>query len=473
MKKIGLLSLLVALVGSVFLYSSAHGETRDELQAMVLYEPGTTGYLDAFQDLKQSLIANMTVTSTPLSEWNHVNLSLYRVVYPDPSLLQDANRAEIVEKLMAYVKNGGFLYVEDAVREAFPAEFLGAREFRPVPGAPTAMEFPEVRLNLRGLQGVVKDFHDPPKKPLGAGMIPTTAETLAKSNGLSLFTVNRVGEGSVFFAASGKYLLRNEFAAYAALESTGFVVKKVLGTYGRPALAYHKKEGKQSIPYQEQMTPVSKPDLASARHDLPIRVFSPEPGGTEMEKTAKFVDKFCTDNDYNFMTEEQMSRTFHTVLGSHVELVPDTSSDARIYTLEVTPPEDSKWLGDYLKVLGVQVQLGERYANEGVTTDADIYMRRSNSIYFGVWQKATFTIGLPKHPLDPPHLVRANMPVEVKQSGQLVTLDWKSKGLQQVKFFAPNGLQVNSKGWKVRQDGGRVYILTRSGDPTVLQMRYL
>ncbi|KEO81519.1 hypothetical protein [Tumebacillus flagellatus] len=654
-KKLLLITLVCSLVASVCLYSSVYGEERDELRALVLYETGTTGYQDALQNWKQSLIANLTVTSAPFSELERVPLSTYRLVYVDPTLLQDPDRARIADQLKTFVQHGGFLFVEDAVHEAFAPDFLGAKEFRALSAPPHSLDFPQVRQNLRGLQSVVKDYRElldalpdaslsctgagpsVAKNQCGTGLVPSTAETLASAQDLSLFTVNRVGEGAVFFAnallptrangsgflAAGNYLLQNEFAAYAALEYTGFVVKKVLGTYGRPAMAMqtpiqrtsdvkngtmdrlldlaiqhdeipsfslartmesvnlaeyrmdppidspafperdklkrtlqnmqnagldiqarlftppaspadtqrelslHRRafaayglpwkhiganqqtplppdptqilslevqsgiawnsgirperqtawnvpffwtKGDETLPLLV-FNPISNPDPSLARHDLPLSLRLPS-NLSDAEKTVLSADRFRRGHDYNFMTEEQMFRTFRTVLGSRVELVPDTSSDARVYTLTVTPPADSKGLGDDLKVLGVHVLLGERYANEGVSTDADIYTRRGNSIYFGVWQKAAFTIGLPKRPTDPPHLLRANLPVTVRQNGLRVTVEVKSKGLQQLKFWAPSGLQVETPGWSVRHDGAEAWVLTRYGGPTDLQITY-
>ncbi|PWK09647.1 FG-GAP repeat domain-containing protein [Tumebacillus permanentifrigoris] len=1039
-RKFLILTLILTLVGSVTVYSTVHSEVA-QLQAMVLYEQGTTGYLDAYQDLKQSLVANLQTESVTMQEVARKDLSHYRVIYVDPSILQDSKRGAVVNQLTEYVRAGGCLFIEDGVREAFPAELLGAREFREVQSLPLELEFPVVRQNLRGMQAVVQDFHEQWKgfrdvvqgKPTaqqskvesdafrtssanggagstskavaaagyGFGMVPSTAEPLVNSQGLALFTVNRVGAGSVFFAnallpnhrygagfdlqgkpyfnftvATANFLLRNEFAAYAAKEQDGLVVKKVLGTYGRPAVAfqnhfevasavrdgamekylelvkkyeeipsyslarslyewahwtesviYHLNTGTGSapkyigeeadsqyasgrhplveskyltlnplpeqrylaeavdlpnraypsvadvngdqvpdlvagsadgavyvfqgrsaqVPWQlmksvklqttagrdisagRDAAPVlcdlnkdgqvdlivgnaegevvaylnagnmkfssprvlipqsaglreaapdigdvdhdgaadlvvgdaegrvllfkaiadtgsegaisrptgasakgqanavgaasqpdarvwvrfskgipiagdvgkfaaprlvdfdgdgqldlvvgndygylqkfrhtstgwvdagyvegetynpfgnkrlwsghnavpcyadlngdGKPDLivgqvehgmatpidspafpyrnelkrsltamqeagieiqphlffhnfksaeqerteidlhrrafamyslpwdhvganqhtwrinqldpaqtlfsqqaggiawnsgfkpanhpvtpsegreyawsvpfflaqgeqtqpmllfnpapnptahaavypSIARHDLPVSVFQhveypvlQEAGRKELEQTAQFVDKFRTDNDYNFMTEEQMFRTFRTVLGSRVELVPASSGTQ--FNLRVTPPADAKWLGDYLKVLGVKVELGEKFAGQQVQTDADLYMRKGNDLYMGVWQKATFTI-VPTAAAETPHLTRANVPIEVQTEGNRITLDVLGKALQQMKFYAPNGLQVDSAGWAVKQ-AGEQYVLTRYGDVTQLRVQY-
>ncbi|MGF9711202.1 FG-GAP repeat domain-containing protein [Paenibacillus naphthalenovorans] len=132
----------------------------------------------------------------------------------------------------------------------------------------------------------------------GKGIIPSTAETLVSMNGASLYTVNRYGRGTVFFCgtllpnryyitgydltggmdpklgfeqlaaetnaakkerpgalyfdrsqlplepyfhftfAAGSHLLRSEYAAFISKVKLGYSVKKTLGPYGRPAMAY-------------------------------------------------------------------------------------------------------------------------------------------------------------------------------------------------------------------------------------------
>ena len=48
-------------------------------------------------------------------------------------------------------------------------------------------------------------------------------------------------------------------------------------------------------------------------------------------------------------------------------------------------------------------------------------------------------------------------------------IDWKDAGLQQVKIYAPNGLEQVNKDWKVEQEDN-YYVLTRYGDKGELEI---
>ena len=67
------------------------------------------------------------------------------------------------------------------------------------------------------------------------------------------------------------------------------------------------------------------------------------------------------------------------------------------------------------------------------------------------------------------HIVRANLPVSVDTSGNDWKIEWKDAGLQQVKIYAPNGLELVNQDWKVEQEDN-YYVLTRYGDKGELKI---
>ncbi|MDF2524136.1 MAG: repeat protein, partial [Clostridiales bacterium] len=249
----------------------------DRVNVLVLYESSSKTYTDIYQHYKQSLIANLRAEYKTLDSLRSLNPSKYQVVYLDQSLAESDKLKQKKDILINYVNNGGGLFLENSFYNSFPADFIGASEFKAISSLPKEIIYPEVRGNLTGLQELVRDYYSlfikfndlNARKNLtfGYGIIPTTAETLASSQGVSLYTMNRVGKGFVYFtnsilpnslyvnsfdmqpkdkdqkyfnptSASANYLIRNEFAAFIAKEKYGYVLKKVLGTNGRPAMAW-------------------------------------------------------------------------------------------------------------------------------------------------------------------------------------------------------------------------------------------
>ncbi|WP_235941526.1 FG-GAP repeat domain-containing protein [Paenibacillus puerhi] len=271
----------------------------------------------AYGQLRQSLLAGLKLDKHELGALTTRKLSHYDTIYLDPSLhgtMTDNQR----ERLEAYVRGGGHLFLENAFATDFDPGFLGAaevvdvpapaRDQLPTPPGATLWSYPGVDADVLGVQQVLRTFADTffrhdtqgslSRFSWGKGIRPSTAQPLVTMNGLTLYSVNRVGAGTVFLNgtllpnryyltgydlesgmdpalgferlaaeenaalkpsvgalyfdrrqlktepyfhftfASGNALLRTEYAAYVSRLKLGFSVKKVLGPYGRPAMAH-------------------------------------------------------------------------------------------------------------------------------------------------------------------------------------------------------------------------------------------
>lgn len=288
------------------------------LEVRMLYATqGDTFDPAAYGQLRQSLLAGLVLEKQDLGRLSERKLHDYDTIYLDPSLhrsLTDAQR----QSLEAYVRGGGHLFLENAFATDFEPEFLGAarlvdvpapeRKALPTAAGATLWTYPGVDADLSGIQQVLRTFADTffrhdtdgtlSRFSWGKGMVPSTARTLVEMNGISLYTVNRYGEGSVFLSgtllpnryyltgydlnsgmdpalgfaklaaeenaaikpttgalyfdrnqlpvepyfhftfAAGNALLRTEYAAYVSKLKLGYSVKKTLGPYGGLAMAY-------------------------------------------------------------------------------------------------------------------------------------------------------------------------------------------------------------------------------------------
>ncbi|MBO9596455.1 MAG: hypothetical protein J7559_01345, partial [Cohnella sp.] len=158
-------------------------------------------------------------------------------------------------------------------------------------------------------------------------------------------------------------------------------------------------------------------------------------------------------------TKEQLSFTVATdglrKLNGDAQLDPKLASD----------------LESQLSAVGYKVELGAKYKGYVPVTDAPIAMYRGSVLYFGGTTKATISIQAAAP--SSPRIERANLPVDVDRSGKSVSIEWKGKGMQQAKVYAPRGLEVLSEGWSSEKSGdGKHYVLTRYGDMTTLKVRF-
>ena len=239
-----------------------------------------------------------------------------------------------------------------------------------------------------------------------------------------------------------------------------------------------------------------------AKLDMPFSYFyhmeypilkSEEDGG--FANKVQFLDQFRTDNDYNFVTEEQAFRSYAAAFQADAKIgTPLFRNALNVAENAVRTKEQlsftvrtgglSKLSGDsqldsklaaeleaQLSAVGYKVELAAKYKGYVPVTDAPISMYRGSVLYFGGAKKASISIQAAAP--SAPRIERANLPVDVDRSGQDVSIEWKGKGMQQVKLYASRGLEVQSEGWSMEKSGdGKHYVLTRFGDVTTLNIHY-
>ncbi|MHA6481411.1 FG-GAP repeat domain-containing protein [Paenibacillus sp. strain BS8-2] len=276
-----ILAVIVLLVIIVSASSFVSWKSNaSSLKVLVLYENGTDTYYDIVQHLNQTLVVDVEIESAawPVSKGE---LKRYDAVYPDRSLAASGfTEADKLAKLLeSYTEQGGTVFAENAFYTVLPKELIGAQSFVQLEELQGELVYPETNVDTAGLQSVIKQFHGDMAEfynkkrldelQLGVGVVPSTSQALAAlGDGTALYTLNPYGKGYVFFSsawmpnaefitgfdmeprtgedepyfnfmmATSSYQLRNEFLSFLSKEKLGYVVTKVLGTNGRPAMAW-------------------------------------------------------------------------------------------------------------------------------------------------------------------------------------------------------------------------------------------
>ncbi len=270
------LGMMTLVIGKIITGSKSVETSQGNLKAAVIYAGEGSAWKDTYSHLEQSLLLNMSADAVDV-ENEGLDFSSYNIIYPDQSIKEASNRKQIQEALVQFTTQGGGLFLENQFRDFFDKDFVGAKEFIKLEGAPKEIEFPKVRHNLKGIQEIIKDFDYIYKDYIdydlfdtydyGYGIKGARGEVLAKENGIALYTVNKVGKGYVFFTnpllpnnfningfsmkatndlqeyfanttASSNQLLKSEFAGFLSKEKYGFSVERVFGNYGRPSMAW-------------------------------------------------------------------------------------------------------------------------------------------------------------------------------------------------------------------------------------------
>ncbi|NLV77485.1 MAG: hypothetical protein GX023_11040, partial [Tissierellia bacterium] len=193
--------------------------------------------------------------------------------------------------------------------------------------------------------------------------------------------------------------------------------------------------------------------------DLPISHFyhieyaiNDEDWEKDLRYKAKVLAHIRNEKDYNFMTEPQMFQIFKWVMNSHIDIVED---------------EEGYIIQSDNNTVGIKFEPGEKLMKHHLSTDGDIYKRDGKNLYIGLNKKVKV---YKSNEEDKPHIVRVNCPVDIEEKDDTKLIHIKGKGLQQIKIYAPKGLEVLNKDFHIKKIDDH-YVLTRYGEPITLNIR--
>lgn len=241
-------------------------EASDSINAAVLVNSDNTES-DVYSQMYNSVVATMNVDKIT----QNTDYTSYDVLYLDKSLL--TSKSFNSEKIEAYVKNGGNLFLDNCFIDFFDNDFIGAEEKIKIDGCPIDLTFTE-NIGYNRIQELISDYTTLYKDffnfdilqtmDYGFGIIPSTAVSIAEYNGITLYSMNNVGNGHVFLSnallpndfsvqtlregANGEYLsastvganilIRSYFAEYVSMQKYGYSVERSFGSFATPTSAW-------------------------------------------------------------------------------------------------------------------------------------------------------------------------------------------------------------------------------------------
>lgn len=260
---------LILLISGCSLSSSNKTETAGEtrnISAAVVAVQGTASAEAAYNQLENGVMANIDAQMLLPSQ----TVTGHDIIYLSSSVRNESGFD--FEAIENYVYNGGSVVLDNSLVLNFSNEFLGASELVKLEACPIEMNYPEGDGDYKNIQELLYDFtsvlrdytnyDEIASYQYGYGMIPSTANVIAESNGTAVYTVNKYGSGYVFltnpllpnaFSVSdlkeneegepfafttmaAENMLRNYYAEYISKKKYGFAVERTFGSYAtRPA----------------------------------------------------------------------------------------------------------------------------------------------------------------------------------------------------------------------------------------------
>jgi hypothetical protein len=227
-----------------------------------------------------------------------------------------------------------------------------------------------------------------------------------------------------------------------------------------------------------------------AKLDMPIDYFEhieyhfPIPAKiANLTEFAAYFDKLRNDQDYNFVTEDQMAQTFLTAIKGEVTVSHSWGSylwdklknrlvrGSPHWGASITPnlSQIPKQAEEFAGTLGVVIEKGNKYYDYSLNTDSDVYLQREGSFYVGLSKPVHVHIGASGNRL---HVVRANVPFQIHQENNAQRIDLQAAGMQQIKIFSPAAILIEGSDLKIdAQPDNHTYTVTHYGDKTSITIR--
>ncbi|WP_245954922.1 FG-GAP repeat domain-containing protein [Paenibacillus flagellatus] len=220
--------------------------------------------------------------------------------------------------------------------------------------------------------------------------------------------------------------------------------------------------------------------------DLPIDYFEhieyqykyPAKTGQLLE-FVRYFDGLRTTYDYNFMTEPQMARSFLATMKTAYKVERPwlvyaidklKTRFGRGLHLTLSLSTDTGGVPDlaaeYRDTAGVVFEAGEKYAGYPFATDSPAFMKNEGKLYVGLGLRRLTTVSV-NWGAEPFHVVRSNVPFDIRDDGTKRTIELQSDGMQQIKLYSPRPLDIQGDDLKIEKDPqANVYTVTHYGAKT-------
>lgn len=238
----------------------------------VLYSNGQS-YKDIVYYLEQSNLLGLDIMEVDINKTS--DFKQYDIIYLDNSLA-DTITDDIVNKIISYTNQGGFVFLNNNFLKVFPLDYIGASSTKEIHSIDRELIIPKNLGNASVISETVFDYSTLYKKyktyktlktkNYGQGIIPSTAKTLVSLDETTIYSLNNYGKGAVLLT---NYLLPNDysagsltmskdtdqtafasttqsfnslmyssFAQYYAKQKYGYALERVYGYYGTPSMSW-------------------------------------------------------------------------------------------------------------------------------------------------------------------------------------------------------------------------------------------
>ena len=222
--------------------------------------------------------------------------------------------------------------------------------------------------------------------------------------------------------------------------------------------------GKQVLPVQNSAEFVKDSLFAnlSAKYEIPLKVNPDSADPDEIFELAEQTSEFKYNNFYTSLMENQLVFALTAAMNFDVKVSGDTplsGNETELLLIPKITSGDNPLLSDsYSRAVGVVMTLSDKLDNITLGTDADIYYRAGNKLYFSL--DRAVRIFVQEGSNDPNHIAAVNLPCRIYKNTSDLEIEFLEPGFKELVY--KGNAELLSYGWQKTQKGDYTYFFADS-----------
>lgn len=333
-------------------------------------------------------------------------------------------------------------------------------------------------LSAASLNLIVKSASDLKNKDYYIGLRPTlgscseTQDEVFRIDNLLKRIKNRVDFGDAPFGIEVFGRQINAFCPERSLSSVVQSKASWLSAYDKPdlpenALAlpyYFTRSGRALLLVQNSAEKIEGSDFSrlSAKYELPLKLSL---DGTDVDGSFELLEqaaKFKSENFYTSLMENQLVFALNAALNFELSLDGDAPAYSKDSELLLIPKhlsdENPLYSANYSGAVGAVITFSAALGNRNFGTDADIYYKDGNKLYFSL--SRAVRIYEQKNDYEQDHLLAVNLPCKIEKRGENLEIVFSEPGFKELVYKGK--ARVLTQGWSSFEKDGCTYFRSDS-----------
>ncbi len=198
----------------------------------------------------------------------------------------------------------------------------------------------------------------------------------------------------------------------------------------------------------------------SARYDMPIKLNLDSTDADEVFEVLEQISEFKYKNFYTSLMENQLVFALTAALNFDVKVEGDAPFSGKETELLLIPKlisnEDPLYLENYSRAVGAVMTVSDTLKDKSFGTDADIYYRNGNKLYFSL--NRAVRIFVQENANDSGHIAAVNLPCKLERNNSKLEIEFLEPGFKELVY--KGNVELVSSGWQKTQRDGYTYFFS-------------